>query len=102
VAAELSRLGLLATVDLPHAENTDVLAANAKNHKSVCIQVKTSTPKYARRSWQMNEKGEGLSSPNLIYVFVDLKEDGSRPDFYVVTELVCGQMAEEEPQGMDE
>jgi len=82
VAAELSRLGLIATVTSRNAQGADILAASADGLHSVCIQVKTSSK--ANKAWQMGAKNEDLKSDNLYYVLVDLKVKGGRPDFYIV------------------
>ena len=84
VAAELSHLGLIATVTSRNAQGTDILVASADGLRSISIQVKTSSWKYAMKKWRTNKKAEKNISNRFFYVFVDLKEDGSRPDFYVV------------------
>jgi len=83
VAAELSRLGFIATLTNRSSEGIDILAAKPRSGKAIKIQVKTTQG--AKPRWLMNEKHEKDLGKNFFYVFVKLKAHGARPDFYVVS-----------------
>jgi hypothetical protein len=89
VAAQLSRLGYIASITLKNTKGVDVLATNADATKSVTIQVKTNQGK--RKAWLLNEKSENTSAKNLVYVLVNLKNKNDMPDFYIVP---SGEVAE--------
>lgn len=90
VAAELSQLGYISTLTSRNTEGIDVLVSKPDGSKLVSIQVKTSGPGLRKsycRSWIMQEKHEGTFSNNLFYVFVDLKPNNEKPDFYIVPSI---------------
>ena len=80
VAAELSRLGHVASRTLRNTRGIDLLASNADATKTVGIQVKTNQG--PRRDWILNKKGENVAD-NLFYVFVRLN-GSSMPAFHIV------------------
>ena len=82
VAAELSRLGYVASVTLRNTRGIDILAANADATRSVGIQVKTNRGK--KKDWILNQKSEDNRSKTLFYVFVNLIGPDLRPDYHVV------------------
>ena len=82
VAAELSRRGYIASLTLKNTKGIDVLVSNAEATKFIGIQVKTNQS--ARKAWLLNEKNEKYYADNLFYVFVNLKNIDSFPDFYIV------------------
>lgn len=85
VAAELSKLGYLATMTSRNTEGIDILASNRDGSKVVSLQIKASSNKQYTRSWILSEKQENHYSKSLFYVFVDLNIDTEeRPDFYIV------------------
>src|SRR5580704_1943785 len=87
VAAELSQRGYIATMTSRNTEGIDLLVSNLDGSRIVSIQVKTSGAKQRKRfsrSWMLAKKHEDIFSINLFYVFVDLKEEDKKPDFYVV------------------
>ena len=70
-----------------NTEGIDVLASNTAGSRTVSIQVKTSSAEQREsfsRSWILQKKQERVSSVNLFYVFVDLKLNNEKPDFYIV------------------
>lgn len=81
VAAELTRLGFVASITLRNTRGIDILASNSDATKSVGIQVKTCQG--SRPSWMMNRKAEADLAENLFYVFVCLPPAGP-PTYYVV------------------
>jgi len=80
VAAELSRLGYIASITLRNTRGVDILVSDLDAQKLVGIQVKTTLG--ARRDWMMKKKAEDYFADNLFYVFVLLKQ--GLPEFYVV------------------
>lgn len=91
VAAQLSRLGYIASITLKNTKGVDVLATNEDASRSVAIQVKTNQGD--RKSWLLHKKAESNVAKNLFYVFVNLKDKASQPDFYVVpSRIVANQI----------
>lgn len=86
VAAELSRRGHLATITLKNTKGIDVLASNEDGSKQVGIQVKTN--QINRREWILNQKAEYYNADNLFFVFVILKRELERPEFFIVPSKV--------------
>jgi len=82
VAAELSRRGYIASITLRNMRGIDVLAANKDASKSVGIQVKTNNTK--KKVWLLTEKADKAFSDSHFYVFVNLSDAGSAPEFHVV------------------
>lgn len=82
VAAELSRLGYIATLTLKNTRGIDILAANLQATKSTSIQVKTNQGR--KKEWTLHQKAEALTTDNLFYVFVNLKGLNELPDFHIV------------------
>lgn len=82
VAAELSRLGYVASVTLRNTRGIDILATNANASRSVGIQVKTNRGK--GKSWLLDQKAETYQSKTLFYVFVNLNGPDIRPDYHVI------------------
>ncbi|MEK7263633.1 MAG: hypothetical protein AAB071_03875 [Bacteroidota bacterium] len=82
VAAELSRLGYISTITLKNTKGVDVLATNEQGTKTVAIQVKTN--KGIRKKWVLQKKTIKNFGPNFYYVFVNLKDKFSHPDYYIV------------------
>ena len=88
VAAELSRLGYIATVTLRNTKGIDILVSNEKASKSIGLQVKTSQ---GAKRWLLNKKAEEYFADNLFYAFVVLKAKNSRPDYYIVPSKVVAE-----------
>ena len=80
VSAELSRRGWIAMPTIRNTAGIDLIAS--KGDRTVTIQVKTNNT--GKASFPMNKKGEDLVESNLYYVFVSLKGEFERPDFYIV------------------
>jgi hypothetical protein len=94
VAAELSRRGYIASITLRNTKGIDVLVSNAEATRSVGLQVKTNQGE--RKGWLLNKKAEVYFAGNLFYVFVNLKSNTSRPDFYIVPSKIVAQRAKRE------
>jgi len=82
VAAELSKKGYVASITLRNTEGVDILVSNEDGSITKAIQVKSSIEK--KKSWILNKKAESNYNDNLFYVFVNLKEDEERADYYIV------------------
>ena len=83
VAAEVSKLGSVATLTIKNTPLVDVIATNLKNVKSANIQVKTRSINN-EQGWRLTRKAEDKSMiKNLFYVFVNLKKD-ELSDYYII------------------
>ncbi|MCO5233094.1 MAG: hypothetical protein LC105_03610 [Chitinophagales bacterium] len=82
VAAELSRRGFMASITLRNNDSIDILACEPNGFKTFSIQVKTIQNKSKR--WPLNKKAEHIKAENLFYVFVMLKSEFERPEFFIV------------------
>jgi hypothetical protein len=63
-----------------NARGVDIIAS--KDNKTINIQVKTNS--YGKAVYPLSEGNENLVSGDLHYVFVTLKKETERPDFYIV------------------
>jgi hypothetical protein len=88
VAAELSRLGLIASPTSRSAMGADVLVTDQLCTRSFSVQVKTNAKTF--NFWLVGKKAQEMVSPTHIYVFVNLrtKKEGEITDFYVVPSAV--------------
>lgn len=82
VAGELSRRGFIASITLKNSRGIDVLVSNEAATKTIGVQVKTN--KNNQTQWMLRDKAENYVAENLFYVFVNLRDKHSRPDFYIV------------------
>lgn len=88
VAAKLTLAGCVATVTSRNARAVDILAYNPITRRSFAVQVKTNS---ITSSWETDFGVRGvqeIASPDLLYAFVQLKEDGSHQYFLVPSEEV--------------
>ena len=81
VASEICRRGYHAQITFGRWKNTDILAVNLRNGKTVLVEVKSKQG----REWP-NVKG--IKGANRVQVLVDYKDKGflKRPDFYILDE----------------
>lgn len=86
VAGELSKRGCIASITLRNTRGIDILASNREASRSVGIQVKAT--RHDAPYWLMNKKSEKYYAKHLFYVFINLKDDNHRPDFYIVPSKV--------------
>jgi|SRR5271169_708560 len=94
VAGELSQRGHIATVTARNTRGIDVLASKLDGSKSVSILVRTSSVKEREnhtRSWSMGKRDENVFSDYLFYVFVDIKYNNEKPDYYVVKSKIVAE-----------
>jgi hypothetical protein len=89
VAGELSRQGFIASITLRNTKGIDVLVSNVAVTRSVGLQVKTNRGE--RKGWLLNKKAEDYFADRLFYVFVNLKNNRSRPDYYIVPSKVVAE-----------
>lgn len=82
VAAELSRRGHVASINLKNTQGVDILVMNEEATRTAMIQVKTFQG--SKREWILSKKAECISGPRLFYVFVRLNGFEGRPDFFIV------------------
>lgn len=93
VAAELSRLGYVASITLRNARGIDILASDADAKRSVGIQVKTT--QRSSKEWMLNKKAEKDSAANLFYVFVNLNH-GKAPEYHIVPRATVAKYIRED------
>jgi hypothetical protein len=87
VAAELSQLGVVATLTLKNTPAIDLIATNLDRGKTANIQVKTMSV-CNRAGWRLGKKDEEPSQiKNHYYVFVDLQGPGKLPDYIIIPQL---------------
>ncbi len=82
VAAELSRLGYLASLTHKNARDIDILVASPSGSRIISVQVKTNQGSGKR--WLLDNKAEKLDDPNCFYVFVRLNGCEGRPSYHIV------------------
>jgi len=82
VAAELSRRDFMASITLRNNDSVDIHASKLSNNKIFAIQVKTNQS--GNRSWILNKKSELHQKENFFYIFVSLKGEAERPQYFIV------------------
>ncbi len=82
VAAELSRRGFMASITLRNNDSIDIHASKLSNNKIFAIQVKTNQS--GKAAWILNGKAELNPKDNFFYIFVSLKGESERPDYFIV------------------
>ena len=94
VAAELSLLGFMASITLRNNDSIDIHASNLKKKdKMFAIQVKTS--QVNNRKWILNKKSELSSSESHFYIFVSLKGERERPDYFIIPSKTLAKIVKE-------
>jgi len=84
VAAELSQMGIVATLTLKNTPSIDILATNLETGKFANIQVKTMSLTN-KQGWRLSKKDEEISSiKNHFYVLANLQDVGKLPEYYVI------------------
>lgn len=93
VLAQLTRLGVIATMTLSNTKGVDILITNQTLNKLFKIEVKTSTSKSSSNQlfckdrfylWRMGKKHEEIIDKNLYYCFVLLEDNESIPKYFIV------------------
>lgn len=91
VAAELSRRGFTVSPTSRNARGADILVTDAECKRAFSIQVKTAAP--VSSYWLLNEHAKEMRSDSHVCVFVNIKKDGTPPEFFVVpSEVVARKM----------
>jgi len=99
VCGELNKRGIIASLTIKNTRGMDILASNSDASKSAGIQVKTTIHARAKYpSWILGEKADTYVSDNLFYVFVLLKADKERPDFYIVPSKIVADYIKTETE----
>ncbi len=89
VAGELSVRGFMASITLRNNDRVDIHASSLSGSKIFSIQVKTNQS--GSREWILNKKAESIYSDNLFYVFVTLKGELQRPEYFIVPSKVVAE-----------
>ena len=89
VAAELTRLGFIASITLRNAKGVDILATNLSASKTAAIQVKTN--QNSEKCWIMNQKSETIFGENFFYVFVNLGSHLKHPEYHIVPSAIVAK-----------
>lgn len=89
VAAELSRRGIMASITLRNNDSIDIHASTGDGKHLVAIQVKTN--QYGNRRWALGVKSEITKADNLYYVFVSLKGEYERAEYFIVPSVVVSR-----------
>src|SRR6266542_98673 len=80
VAAELSKLGYIASPTSRSAQGADLLVTDPDCHHAFSVQVKTNASTF--NFWLMGKKNLEMRSPSLVYAFVNLRKD--RTEYFIV------------------
>lgn len=83
VAAELSRLGFIASPTSRGADGADLLVTDQHCRRAYSVQVKANATSFSY--FNVGREALNLSSPTHIYVLVNLRSD--RTDYFVVPSL---------------
>lgn len=91
VAAELSRLGFIASPTSRSAIGADILATNQDCTRTFSVQVKANAASFG--FWLLGKKAKTMVSRTHIYVLVNLrkKKDTEIVEFYVVPSKVVAE-----------
>jgi hypothetical protein len=91
VAAELSKLGFIASPTSRSAIGADILVTDQACQRAYSVQVKTNARVF--NFWLLNKKAKEQVSESHIYVFVNIRtrKSGETVDFYVVPSKVVAE-----------
>jgi hypothetical protein len=87
VAAELSKLGYIASPTSRSAQGADLLVTDPDCRRTFSVQVKTNASTF--NFWLMGKKNLQMRSPTLIYALVNLRKD--RTEYFIVPSDVVAQ-----------
>ena len=96
VAAELSRLGLIASVTARNAKGADILVTDEACQRAFSVQVKSDR---SRQNWHWLIGKELPVSKSHIFVFVYFPKEGE-PEFYVVPSRVTERVQKDKDKKM--
>lgn len=97
VAGELSVRGFMASITLRNNDRVDIHASSLSSSKIFSIQVKTNQS--GSREWILNKKAESIYLDNLFYVFVTLKGELQRPEYFIVPSKVVAESIKKDHAG---
>jgi hypothetical protein len=91
VAAELSRLGFIASPTSRSAIGADLLVTDQACQRAYSVQVKTNATTFG--FWLLSKKARTMISPHYIYVLVNLRrrKEGEIIQFFVVPSSVVAE-----------
>jgi hypothetical protein len=89
VAAELSRLGFIASPTSRSAIGADILATDQGCCRAYTVQVKTNAKVFG--FWLLSKKARTMVAPNHLCVFVNLRDKKQSVEFYVVPSAVVAE-----------
>src|SRR6266498_1111519 len=87
VAAELSRLGFIASPTSRSAIGADLLVTDQGCQRAYSVQVKTNASTF--NFWLLSEKARLMVSEHYLYVFVNLRRQAT--EFFVVPSFVVAE-----------
>ncbi len=88
VAAELARMGYVASLTMANTQGIDILATDPKSGKLVAIQVKAT--RGVNRAWILRSKKDSNTRQKAIYIFVNIPEN-KPPEYFIVPERLVTQ-----------
>ncbi|MBU4305272.1 MAG: hypothetical protein KJ893_06610 [Candidatus Omnitrophica bacterium] len=97
VAAELSKLRLIASPTSRSAIGADILATDEECKNTYSIQVKTNATTF--NFWLLNKDSKKLKSPTFIYVFVNLRDKKNLTEFFIVPNCIVSEKMHIEKNG---
>lgn len=86
VAAQLSRLGYVASINLKNTRGVDLLVMNEAAMDTIMVQVKTQQG--SKREWMLTQKADTMKNEKLFYVFVNLNGIHGQPEYFIVPSKV--------------
>jgi hypothetical protein len=91
VAAELSKLGLIASPTSRSAKGADILVTDQRCSRAWSVQVKTNAKTFT--FWLLNSKTEEMVSPSHIYALVNLRasKGGETVDYFIVPSKIVAE-----------
>ena len=98
VAAELTRHGFIASTTSRSARGADILVTDQDCKRAYSVQVKTNASTF--NFWLLNEHAKKLSARSHLYVFVNLRKEGSKTEFFVVPSHIVSKslLVEKKPK----
>ena len=98
VAAELAKLGFIASPTSRSSFGADILVTDSKCKNAYSVQVKTNATSFYY--WLLNKDSKDLKSKTHIYVFVNLKDKQDLVDYFIVpSKVVANKMAIDKRKG---
>jgi hypothetical protein len=94
VAAELCRIGLIASPTSRSAKGADILATDQSCSRAWSVQVKTNAKTFS--FWLLNARTQEMCSEHHVYVLVNLLPE--KPEYFIVpSHIVADRMVIDKP-----